>query len=141
MGPSSSERSPWYATIVEDGYATSAGDSSRTHTITGTLDVVTQALFGLSAGASCYVPTAYGGEMNGDQVTASDGSGSTLGVGTLTNGTVTGSGATICEFSFTVSDVPDASFYSVTIDGHSGPQYSKNQLHSANWAMSLTLNG
>jgi hypothetical protein len=120
---------------------TSIPASPRIHTIAGTLDVVTQALFGLPAGASCYVPTAYGGEMNGDQVTVTDGSGSTLGVGTLTNGTVTGPGATICEFSFTVSDVPDSSFYGVTVDGHSGPQYSKGQLQSANWAMSLSLNG
>jgi len=113
-----------------------ATGSSTSHTISGSFEVIYPTA--PAAGTSCYVPPAWGSESDGDQVVVMDGTGSTLGIGTLTNGTSTGLGEG-CRFSFSVPSLSDASFYSVLIDGHSGPQYSESQLQAQDWNVVLSL--
>jgi hypothetical protein len=108
--------------------------SSTAHSINGTFQVVWPTSW--NQGSSCYVPPGWGGESDGDQVIVTDGSGSTIGTGTLTDGVVKGGG---CSFTFVVTNVPHESFYSFVIDGHSGPQYSYSQLSGDGWNVSLSL--
>ncbi len=111
--------------------------SSSTHTVTGTLEVIYPTA--PSAGSPCYVPPDWGNESDGDQVVVANGSGTTLGVGSLTDGTAVDTGGGGCQFTFAVPGVADSSFYTVTIDGHSGPQYSESQLQGNGWTVSLSL--
>lgn len=112
------------------------GGSSSAHTVNGTFEVVYPTAS--SSGSSCYVPPAWGNESDGDQVIVTDGSGSTVGTGTLMNGTSFGLGDG-CQFNFTASGIPDSSFYSFDIDGHAGPQYSESQMEQSGWNVSLSL--
>jgi hypothetical protein len=112
--------------------------TSTSHTLVGTFEVdfPTVSAQG-STGAACTVPIDYGSEGNGDQVQVSDGSGQTLGIGTLQDGRVVAENG--CGFKFTVSGVPNTSFYGITIDGHHSPQYSESQLQGMGWHVGLTL--
>ncbi len=114
--------------------------SSDTHTVKGTVEVLSYATFALGpAGAShCGVPPSYGGEMDGEKVTVVNGSGRALRTGTLSNSVVMADGNG-CQFSFTVPDVPNSTLYSVKFGHHMGPVYSLSEMQAANWKMAFSV--
>ncbi|MEI6454615.1 MAG: DUF4190 domain-containing protein [Actinomycetes bacterium] len=124
----------------------SSSGSATTHTIVGSFEVdYPAALAHGGPGTPCNVPPSWGNESMGDQVVISDGSGATLGVSTLLASSVVDASATDpggpgCKFMFMVRNVPGSSaFYTVTIDGHSGPQFSNSDMRAKGWTMELSL--
>lgn len=85
-------------------------------------------------------PDGPGGGYNdlrdGTSVSVSDGAGTLLATGHLKDGLQKMTGVT---FNFTVSELPDADFYKVSIGGRGELPYSKSDLESAGWSVSATI--
>jgi hypothetical protein len=137
------------ATRHSGGNTTNGSAGTANHTIAGTANHTVDGNFTVwfptlfeqtSEGQPCYVPPAYGSEAGGDQVTITNGSGSTLALGTLGEGIAETGTQGGCKFSFSIPEVPDSAFYGVSIDGHDGPQYSHAEMQSNGWSMDLHLN-
>ena len=114
---------------------------ASSHNILGTLEVDYPTATAVDGpGAPCNVPPDWGNESIGDQVVIRDGTGTTLATGSLNASSVDdGPGGPGCKFTFLVPSVPNSSFYTISVDGHSGPQYSESQLLASGWTMSLNL--
>jgi hypothetical protein len=113
--------------------------ASSTHTLNGNFDVI----YGTASGADgqpCVVPPGWGGEEAGDPVVVTNQSNTTIGTGTLEAGTLTGSGVELgCGFPFTVSGLPTASFYTVTVDQVGSNPLSLSAVENDNWNVSLSI--
>jgi hypothetical protein len=98
-----------------------AGPLAETHTITGSLTA-----------SEC------GGGYNiaNTSVEIRDEKDKLIGAGTTTGNSSSGGG---CTVSWSIPDVPKASFYQVTIGTHGGPSYSYADMKTADWALDLTL--
>lgn len=60
-------------------------------------------------------------------------------IGSTTTGLDQGTISGMCTVEFTISDVPKASFYQVTVGSHSGPSYSYQEMKSSGWRLDLSL--
>lgn len=70
------------------------------------------------------------------QVVIMDGAGSTIAKGATGRGKPLSSS---CEFPFTVRNVPDSDFYSITIGRREGPTYSREEMEQMNWNIALSI--
>jgi len=113
----------------------SCGLTTATHTLSGDLQIIDTSQINTSFGSCDTSSSGYSDISSGGTVTVKNASGTTIGTGTL------GDGGTTCDFSFTVSGIPDSTFYSVYIGGpQRGAQtYSESKLISDNWNISLSL--
>lgn len=59
-----------------------------------------------------------------------------IGAGTTSSDVGTGPA---CLVEFSVSDVPSASFYQITIGTHRGPSYSRSKMQALDWHLELSL--
>lgn len=110
-----------------------------THTLNGNFEVIYGTASG-SDGQSCLVPLGWGGEEAGDPVVVTNQSGTTIGTGTLEDGTLTGSGVELgCGFPFTVSGLPTATFYTVTVDNIGSNPLNLSTVEGDNWNVSLSI--
>jgi hypothetical protein len=139
------------------------GRSSPTHEIIGTFSLqVTRnpASDAYTVGQSCAGWGGYSDVGDGTSVTITDGSGNLLGSATLSGGTANavangnqvlhyndGIGdfngpqvaETECDFTFSVSQVPQVSFYQVEVGNRGKQSYSLSQMEQNGWFVGLTL--
>ena len=78
----------------------------------------------------------------GTQVLLKDGSGNTVGVGSLVEAPDSGreqdsGGRDICHYEFELRGVTPAAFYEISIGSLDGPAYSAEQLDEQGWHVSL----
>jgi hypothetical protein len=132
------------------GRATSTSPSTTAtaaaHTLQGKLSIDTCNDIGLQS-----IVDNLSGRGPGDltvgttQVKLSNAQGTVVGVDTLRKGTIdtTANNGTLgepaCTMLFTISNVPDSSFYSLTIGTHPASTYSKSQLDNEKWTLALHL--
>jgi hypothetical protein len=97
-------------------------------------------LDGLKAGKTYPCPLGAGGGfadlVPGGQVTVANGSGSVLADGSLTGGVLSMQG---CTFDFSIPQVPQSSFYQVTVTHRGALTYSLDQMESNNWTVTSTV--
>lgn len=134
----------------------------RNHELSGSLSLFDTDYMTSTKGASCDGEGGYSDIGSGGQVVVKDGRGATLAVGKLgqgklltldealgqAGGTTTTrrlasssarSSPTVCQFTITVADVPEADFYRIEI-GHRQPvEYSKAKLEAEGWRIDLVL--
>lgn len=126
------------------GGGSGAGRVTQTHTITGTLtlgdgsDPNSNNFYSKGSG-NCSGQSGYDDITQGAQVTVTDGGGNVLATSSLGLGDQIGSGFGSCRFSFTLTGVPDAAFYGVTISDRGTLNYSRAQMESAGWSVAMTL--
>jgi hypothetical protein len=60
-------------------------------------------------------------------------------IGASNTGFDTTSSSGICKVEFTVTGLPRAEFYQITIGTHGGPSYSLEEMEAANWHLELSL--
>ncbi len=115
------------STSSSKGVSSSAPPSAPTHTITGTY-------YAVLPGDPSKVATMFNCDpmASGRPVEVADQNGTTIGTATL--GDFLGKS---CLASFSVSGLPDATFYRVTIDGKAGPPFSAAQLEASGWKVDL----
>jgi len=108
----------------EPAGAAAESPAAATHTLTGTM---------LSSGNGC---DDYRYDYNTDHapVQVMDESGTLIGT-TTTSGDV----GPLCTVTFSVSGLPTAKFYEVTIGTHQGPSYSYEELEASDWVIALEL--
>jgi hypothetical protein len=115
-----------------------SGSGESTHTIRGTMTLIDSDVGGSSG--DCYGTEGYDDIEQGAQVTVKNGSGKTLAVSDLQAGSSDDEDFMVsCEFGFVVRDVPDASFYDVTVSHRGGVSFSKDEMERKNWHVRLTL--
>ena len=85
----------------------------------------------------------YGGykDINeGKQIALKDATGKLLAIASLSNGHIVETGfSNLCEFKFDFHDVPDMPLYQVEISRRGSLGFSKAELESQGWSISLTL--
>ena len=116
-----------------------------TYTLTGTLalppyEVTT---YGALVGDPCPgVFSTFADIVTGAQVIVTDGSGNTLGIGTLT-GTLEPSShfgnQNTCVFAFDIGNLPRAAFYGLQFANRPKTLYSYDQLNSYGWSLTLWM--
>jgi len=91
-------------------------------------------------GDSCDATGGYSDLSSGSQVVVKDGSGNVIATGSEASGTIGGSKPTYyCELPITVSGVPDKAFYAIQLGHRNAMTYSKAQMVSQNWAVSIEV--
>lgn len=93
-------------------------------------------------GADCSGGGGYSDIREGTSVVVTDDAGKTLGLGQLQAGSAqlnAYQAPVICKFHFAVPDLPDSRFYKVEVSHRGEQTYSKQQLESSLWLVTLTL--
>jgi hypothetical protein len=91
----------------------------------------------VQAGGACAPHGTWASDVQqGQEVLLKDGSGSILGKTTLNGGVKVGLN---CRFSYMLTQVTDAKFFTVEIGGRKGPVYSLDDLTKQNWAIDMSL--
>ncbi|HVA75769.1 MAG TPA: hypothetical protein VNF71_14520 [Acidimicrobiales bacterium] len=120
------------------------GCTGATHALTGEVSFL-----GTPIGLDCLGNSTLAGSLpgvhDGSEVVVEDATHAVVGTAALIplpgSGRKPGptyfEGVGLCDFSFTVTDIPDSKFYSITIGGLPGPTYSSDQLQSMNWTVVL----
>jgi hypothetical protein len=118
--------------------------TTAAHTLQGTFQISGVTVVVRIAGSDCEGSDGFSDINSGTQVIVKDASGTIVGTSALGTGTEVpppDSSSHACSFSFSVSSLPDASFYSVEV-GHRGAQtFSKSQLEAMNWTVGFSLKG
>ena len=113
---------------------------SPKHTITGTFD-----LYGGSSsispnvlvlGSTCSGEGGYSDIQAGMPITVKDENGKILGATSLGEGS---GSAFDCTFTYTFTDVGDASIYSIEGGRRGAVSYTKDQMESQNWTVALQI--
>jgi hypothetical protein len=115
----------------------SAQSGTSDKTITGTVAVTDTDAHWISVGASCTGTGGYSDQAEGAQVTVTNETGRTIGLGTYDAGSVTSVGT--CTFPFAVTGLPSAQVYSIEATHRGQLHYTPAQLDQENWNVSLTL--
>lgn len=115
-----------------------AGCQSASHTVTGTVTLKDTNASGIAADSKgCYGTGGYSDIGPGASVILRDESGKILASTSLGTGQ---GGIHVCEFTFTLADVPDgAKFYVVTVSHRGEISKSHDDLAAAGWSFALTL--
>jgi hypothetical protein len=107
---------------------------SSSHTVHGDLTASTGTFSSLSGGGGSDV-------SDGDQVTAKDESGKTIGTGVVHEHTCKSSQERLLFncFTFTINDVGNAKFYEFQVNRHGSDKFSRSKLEQMHWRVSLSL--
>jgi hypothetical protein len=116
--------------------ALQSGVLSPKHTITGTFDLYGDSNSVFVLGSACYGSGGYADIKAGMPVTVKDESGKILGATTLGTGT---GGTYDCKFTFSFTDVGDASVYSIEGGRRGAVSYTKAQMEQQNWMVGLQI--
>jgi hypothetical protein len=122
------------------------------HDITVQIDVLAPAysmLSGMGLGILSYGGTECGGTGDysdldqGMRATIRDGSNNILGIATFDSHgksiTTDGNFTTDCQFTSTVSNVPDSPFYQVTVNQRDAQQFTHDELRARNYVLALSV--
>lgn len=85
----------------------------------------------------CQGSGGYSDLAGGANVVIRDGSDAIIGVGELNSGAT--QSRSVCQFEFTIRDLLETGFYTISISGRDGPTYSFNDLELANWVIALSI--
>lgn len=92
------------------------------------------------AAGSCSGSGGYDDLTAGAPVTVKNESGSIIATGTLDEGVSDPAYPTVaCDFAFTISNLPDAKFYSVEVSHRGALTYSKDELNAKGWKIAATI--
>jgi hypothetical protein len=111
-----------------------ATDDPSGHKITGVLVLTSDSV--VRDGSGCKGNLGYNDIHGGAAVTALNESSTIIASTSLLSGSLSNRG---CEFQFVLTGVPDASFYTFKIGHRDGPAYSRSDMESAGWDVTLTL--
>ncbi len=116
---------------------TESGALTPHHTITGDFQLNSSDFSGITViGTSCQGKSGYGDIVPGAGVTIKDGDGKLLAATSLGSGT---GNVMTCDFKFSLTNVPEVAFYTITISRRGDLSYSLAQMQSNSWTLSLTL--
>jgi hypothetical protein len=129
--------------------ATGAAHAARTHTITGTLTLLERRNYD----EPCDGHDAYADIYTGQKMVARGSAGQIVGIGVLGTGRIVDSqddselgepsGTFVtyhCRFSFSIQQVPEKDFYSITTSTREGgPIYSLADMQAKNWRIQATI--
>lgn len=125
--------------------AASSTTTTAARTISGTMTLHGyDNLYGRNGGP-CEGLGGYDDMRPGTQVVVKDGAGAVLATGRLGQGKAgsLGAGPTAianwCEFSWSISNLPDSAFYEVEVSHRGGLTYSRAQLDSMGWTVAHEL--
>jgi hypothetical protein len=104
-----------------------------THTLTGTLLVVNEDPYN-----ACVLSGSYSDIRVGTQVTVKNESGTIIGSGELFSPTYD-SAALECSFPFEITNLPDASFYVVSVSQRDSHTYQASDLTAKGWHFDVSL--
>jgi len=112
---------------------------SQGSTLSGTMTVIESLPLQQSGsiGAGCTGVGGYDDLSAGTAVVVKDEGGKVLATGSLDSGKI--SALETCQWSFTVSNVPDAKFYQIEVSHRGAVTYSKADLDKAGWKVQLRL--
>lgn len=115
------------------------GAACGSQTLHGSLTLTTSD--GVSrSGTACSGSGGYADLTAGAPVTVRNESGAIIATGALDAGTSDSTYPTVvCHFTYTISNVPDAKFYSVEVSHRGGLTYSKDQLNANGWKLDATI--
>ncbi len=118
-------------------FAVACGGGS--HTLHGTLTLTSSS--GISrSGGNCSGTGGYDDLTAGAAVTVKNESGTVIATGSLERGASDATYPTVvCHFSFTISNLPDAKFYSVEVTHRGALTYSQDQLNSNGWKVEASI--
>ena len=121
--------------------ATPTAPSTRALNGTMTLDSsFTPSGSDAKVGRNCRGESGYDDIQEGTQVTVRDGTDAIIATGRLSQGKLTATGFSgRCRFEFTISDVPEASFYTIEVSRRGGLTYSAEELDGLSWMVSFIL--
>lgn len=121
--------------------ATPAATSAPTHRIQGTLTLSDDSV-DIGDNATCHGTGGYDDITAGLGVVVRDGAGVVLATSALGSGSYPDvSDLSTCRFVFSVTNVPEASFYSIEV-GHRGDlTYSFTELEERDWTVAFELGG
>jgi hypothetical protein len=123
---------PWSVTFTSG--ATAEPTSPPQHTLQGTFT-----LYDISIGlTSCIGQSGYSDIGPGTQAVVKNASGTILGTGTFDSGTASADNSS-CVYKFSVPNLPDSSFYTVTVSHRGDQTYSLSDLTVSGWTVGLTL--
>ena len=109
------------------------------HTLHGTLTLTTSSDITRSGG-HCSGTGGYSDLTAGGAVTVKNESGTVIATGSLDQGVSDATYPTVvCHFAFTISNVPDAKFYSIEVTHRGALTYSQDQLNSNDWKVDATI--
>lgn len=91
-----------------------------------------------AAGSACYAVGPFQDINLGTQVFVRDESSNIIGLAELQSGTVQ-AGTLDCTWPFSVTGVPQATIYQVSVGHRQGPSYSFQELVTDNWMVALHL--
>lgn len=100
-----------------------------------------------STGAECHGATGYDDITAGLDVTAKDQDGTIIGTGKLSTGKVEkefvngqfSAKVTACKFTFRLTALPEATFYTFQVGRRGELTYSKAEMEAASWTVAFTL--
>jgi hypothetical protein len=92
------------------------------------------------SGSNCSGAGGYSDLTAGAAVTVKNESGTVIATGSLDRGVSDATYPTVvCHFSFTISNIPDAKFYSVEVTHRGALTYSQDQLNSDGWQVDASI--
>jgi hypothetical protein len=113
------------------------------HTVTGSLvlsgDGAVNITFPTCAGAGGYDDIHSGASLTVLNEASTIIGTTSLAAGTWANRTDKLAGLAGCWFDFTIPSVPEATFYTVKIGSRAGPSWSRADMETQSWKISLTL--
>jgi len=110
-----------------------------THTVTGTFQLTDSSIPSSieAVGGTCHGTGGYSDLVQGIPVILKDESGTVLSSGTLSDGVGT---TYLCDFTFTLPDVPDtAKFYVVSVSHRGQLSQSHAEMETSGWTFSLSM--
>jgi hypothetical protein len=118
-------------------FAVACGGESPT--LHGTLTLTSSS--GISrSGGHCSGTGGYSDLTAGGAVTVKNESGTVIATGSLDQGVSDATYPTVvCHFSFTISNLPDAKFYSIEVTHRGTLTYSRDQLKSDGWKVEASI--
>jgi hypothetical protein len=127
--------------IVRSGGSTDTPPAApESRTIAGAVDL--NASVGratAAAGSPCTGTSGYNDVREGAQVLVVDEANKTIATASLSAGSFQPQRGALCTFTFSVPNVPRASFYQVKVNQRGGPTYSFAEMETRGWRVDLTL--
>lgn len=140
--------------VIVVGAVAASGALGAKHTLTGYLTVspsdgseelgwltsITTSSGSVQLGGSCTTRGADSDIVEGTDVSVRDDADKVVGSGALAAGTLDFTTHVVCVFRFSVTGIPDATFYTVEIGSRGKLTFSKDDLDAKHWSIVMTAN-